>query len=82
MTTMTSRQRSKVCEYFSKDDTAFATCLVCADKMKTGMEDVKLLLYQLNKLPRRGVCRLTAKLISETDKYFGGSDQREHFVDI
>ena len=79
---MTSRKRSEVWEYFSQDDTAFATCLVCADKVKRGKEDVKLLLYQLNKLPRRGVCRLTAKLISETDKYFGGSDQRENFVDI
>ena len=50
--------------------------------MKRGKEDVKLLLYQLNKLPRCGVCRLTAKLIYETDKYFGGLDQRKHFVNI
>ena len=79
---MNSRKCSEVWEYFSQDYTAFTTCLVCAGKVKRGKEDVKLLLYQLNKLPRRGVWRHTAKLISKIDKYFGGSDQREHFVDI
>ena len=32
------------------------------------------------KLPRRSVCRLRAKLISETEKHFGESDVREIYL--
>ena len=43
---------------------------------------VKLLFFKLEKLPRRGVCRLRQELIAETTRYFRGGDTRDHFPDI
>lgn len=43
---------------------------------------VKYLFYLLDKLPRRGVCRLRANIIAKTEQYFRGTDTREHFVDL
>ena len=38
---MTSRKPTEVWKYFSQDDTTFATCLGCADKVKRGKEDIR-----------------------------------------
>ena len=43
---------------------------------------MKLLFYKLEKLPRRGTCRLRQQLIEETTRYFRGGDDRESFPDI
>ena len=43
---------------------------------------VKLLFYKLEKLPRRGTCRLRQQLIQKTTRYFRGGDDRESFPDI
>ena len=43
---------------------------------------VKVLLFKLDRLPSRGVCRLKQELIAETKRYFRGRDSRDHFPDI
>ena len=44
--------------------------------------EVRFLFFQLDKLPRSGVCMMRARLVTETERYFRGGDSRQHFRDI